>query len=142
KTWHNTIERAKELLLQAQIVQARNANKRRRHVELQVGDKVLLWAENYTTDADRQRPSRKLSSRYYGPFVIEKVISPSAYKLALPPTLKIHPVLHVSQLKRYHDNPPEFQNRTQEPPPPIEIRGNTEYEVAEILARRKRHGQL
>lgn len=43
--------------------------------------------------------SRRLSPCYIGPYEVIKIVSPTALKLALPPTLRIHPVFHVSQVK-------------------------------------------
>ena len=41
-----------------------------------------------------------------GPFEILKRIGPLAYELALPPSLdKVHPVFHVSQLRKYIRDP-------------------------------------
>ena len=45
----------------------------------EVGDKVWLNAQNYTTT----RPTKKLDHKWLGPFVIEKVVSPAAVKLHL-----------------------------------------------------------
>ncbi|XP_069144505.1 uncharacterized protein [Solanum lycopersicum] len=45
----------------------------------------------------------KLSPRYIGPFEVLKRLGEMAYELALPPGLSgVHPVFHVSMLKRYH----------------------------------------
>ena len=45
----------------------------------------------------------KLSPRYLGPVEVLTRVGEVAYELALPPALSIvHPVFHVSTLKRYH----------------------------------------
>jgi hypothetical protein len=69
----------------------------RRHREtpdFKVGDKVWLSHENISSD----RPSRKLSHRRLGPYPIIAKVGSHAYKLALPHSMKIHPVFHVSLL--------------------------------------------
>ena len=49
-------------------------------------------------------PIPKLSPRYCGPFRILKRVGNVAYKLELPEQSKVHPIFHVSRLrKRLHD---------------------------------------
>ncbi|KIO13210.1 hypothetical protein M404DRAFT_18706 [Pisolithus tinctorius Marx 270] len=43
----------------------------------------------------------------------------------------IHPVFHVSQLEPAIPN--TIPNQTQPPPPPVDVNGNLEFKVAEIL---------
>ncbi|XP_069155859.1 uncharacterized protein [Solanum lycopersicum] len=44
----------------------------------------------------------KLSPRYIGPFEILRTVGEVAYELALPPEFSvIHPIFHVSMLRRY-----------------------------------------
>ena len=45
----------------------------------------------------------KLSPRYIGPFEIVERIGEVPYQLAFPPgLLGVHPVFHISMLKKYH----------------------------------------
>ena len=90
-------------------------------------------------------PSKKLSDKNLGPFAIIAQPSTHSIMLRLPDTMKsVHPVFHVSQLELSH--PSIIPNRVQPPPPPIEVDGEIEYEVEEILDstidRRRRHCQL
>jgi len=43
----------------------------------------------------------KLAPRFYRPFSIIDWIGPIAYRLALPPTVKVHVVFHVHLFKKY-----------------------------------------
>ena len=67
-------------------------------MEFSVGDEVLLSTENLVL---RNQPSSKLKQRFIGPFKIEAKISSQAYRLTLPTDMKVHPVFHISLLKRY-----------------------------------------
>ena len=73
----------------------------------------------------------KLRRRWVGPFTVNRVVSPIAYRLDLPQGWKIHPTFHISNLKRYLRSE-EFV-REVEPPPPELVEGTLEYEVESIL---------
>src|SRR5258705_6323379 len=68
----------------------------------EVGAKVWLNAQNYMTT----HLTKKLDHKWLGPFVIKKVISPTAVKLCLSPCeLGIHPVISVSNVHPYYPDP-------------------------------------
>ena len=116
-----------ELIKVTQNPQARYYDARHKHVEYNVGDKVWLMSSNIRT----QCPSKKLDWKRLGPYPIVEKIGTQAYRLQLPPSLKVHPVFHVSLLDPYKES--EIPGRTQPPPPPIVIEDQFEYEVEEIL---------
>ena len=132
--WNNMIKIAKDLLMEAQDRQTKYANQHRRHEEFNIGNKVLLSTRNINNPFDKQRPTKKLASKYIGPYTIIAKISPVVYKLNLPSSLKIHPVFHISLLKSYNESD-EFE-RTSTPPPAIIIDNEEEYEVEYILDKR------
>jgi hypothetical protein len=100
------------------------------------GNKVWLDARNLKINT----PSRKLSSRRYGPFEIVKQVSPVTYQIKLPPSMKIHNVFHVDLLIPYHET--DAYGTAYPQPPPELIDGEEEYEVEEIIADRiHRHKQ-
>jgi len=73
----------------------------RQEVEFQVGDFVLLKLHPYHQHSVFKRSHQKLANRFYGPFPVEQRLGKVAYRLSLPPEAKIHPVFHVSLLKKY-----------------------------------------
>ena len=65
-----------------------------------VDDWVYLKLQPYCLKSLAKKLNEKLSPRFYGPYLISKVIGKVAYQLNLPPESKVHPVFHVSLLKK------------------------------------------
>ena len=86
------------------------------------------------------RPSKKLDYKKIGHLKILARIGTSAYKLAFPPSMKIHNTIHISLLEPYQDN--QFPLQIQEPPPPIQIEEEDEHELDEIIDSRLHYNKL
>ncbi|KAH0743021.1 hypothetical protein KY290_032665 [Solanum tuberosum] len=77
------------------------ADQRRRPLIFSIGDRVFLRVSPMK-GVMRFGRRGKLSPRYIGPFEILRTVGEVAYELALPPIFSaIHPVFHVSMLRRY-----------------------------------------
>ncbi|GAU10407.1 hypothetical protein TSUD_417730 [Trifolium subterraneum] len=77
----------------------------RKDVEFQEGDNVFLRV-TFTTGAGRTLKSKKLTSKFIGPYQISERIGKVAYRIAMPITLSnLHDVFHVSQLRKYVSDP-------------------------------------
>ncbi|XP_022007523.1 uncharacterized protein LOC110906739 [Helianthus annuus] len=84
----------------AQDRQKSYADKRRRPIEFQVGDKVMLKVSPWK-GIIRFRKRGKLSPRFIGPFKIIERVGKVAYRLELPEELSgIHSTFHVSHLRK------------------------------------------
>ncbi|KAH9801781.1 Endonuclease [Citrus sinensis] len=96
-----TIEKIRQRMQATQSRQKRYADKRRRPLEFQVGDKVFLKVAP-VKGLMRFWNKEKLSPTFIGPFKILDRVENVSYRLALPPSLsRIHNVFHVSMLKKY-----------------------------------------
>ena len=94
------IAKIRDHLRTARSRQKSYADRRRKPMEFEVGDLVLLKVSPWK-GVVRFGKRNKLSPRYVGPFKILERIGKVAYKLDLPPELNnVHPTFHVSNLKK------------------------------------------
>ena len=137
------LSHARESLQAAQVRMAKYADLKRRDRMFQVGDKVWLAAKNLRLPA-AQNAKNKLQPKFYGPYKVLEVVSPQAYRLDLPKTLKIHPVINIGFLKANADGTMDFPRRPayQSPPPPEVINDEEFYQIEAIRAHRVVHKRL
>ena len=91
----------KDNLNLAQNQMKQQADQHRSEQSLNVGDWVFLilqpYKQMYLKDTKKDN---KLSPKYYSPYKVLQKIGSMAYKLELPTSSRVHPVFHVSCLKR------------------------------------------
>jgi len=63
--------------------------------EWKKGDRVMLSTKDLVF---KERPVCKLVERYVGPYEVEEVVLSNVVKLRLPNSMRIHPVVNVSQV--------------------------------------------
>lgn len=114
----------------AQQQQEENTNRYRKQAsDYQIGDKVWLDLTNIRT----MRTNKKLDWKNAKFTIIEKIGSHS-YRLNTPPG--IHNVFHTRLLKPAATDPLESQTTDDIQPDAIEIEGDEEHEVEEIMDKR------
>ncbi|GJV35169.1 putative reverse transcriptase domain-containing protein [Tanacetum coccineum] len=101
---HETTEKIMQIqqrLQAARDLQRSYANVRRKPLEFQVGDRVMLKVSP-RKGVIRFKKRGKLNPQYIGPFKILDRVGLVAYKLELPKELSnIHNTFHISNLKKY-----------------------------------------
>ena len=77
------------------------ADQHRSERSFDVGDWLFLRLKPYKQmSLNQAKKDNKLSPKYYGPYKVLQKIGSMAYKLELPESSRVHPVFHVSCLKK------------------------------------------
>ncbi|KAI9035176.1 uncharacterized protein KD926_004448 [Aspergillus affinis] len=112
----------------AQVKIKRQADKHRRPVDFKTED----WVYVTTKDWELDRPNRKFGDQWASPYEIIEQIG-YAFKLRLPPTLRVHPVFAPEKLRKVTDLTP-MPGQIRDPEPPMEVQGEPEWLVDKILS--------
>ncbi|GKC76346.1 putative reverse transcriptase domain-containing protein [Tanacetum coccineum] len=100
---HETTEKIVQIMQRIQAASDRQksyANVRRKPLEFQVGNRVMLKVSPWKGDV-RFGKWGKLNPRYIGPFKVLAKVGTVAYRLELPQQLsRVHSTFHVSNLKK------------------------------------------
>ncbi|GJR41822.1 putative reverse transcriptase domain-containing protein [Tanacetum coccineum] len=128
ETTEKTIK-VKQRMQAARDRQKSYADLKRKPMEFEVGDKVMLKVSPWK-GVVRFGKRGKLNPRFVGPFKVIKRVGDVAYKLELPEELsRVHNTFHVSNLKKCHADEPlavpldglHFDDKLQFVEEPIEI---------------------
>jgi hypothetical protein len=85
----------------AQNRMKQQANQHHSERSFEVGDWIFLRLQPCKQMSLKQyKKDNKLSPKYYGPYKVLQKIGTLAYKLELPASSRVHPVFHVSYLKK------------------------------------------
>jgi hypothetical protein len=105
------------------------ADKGRSERQFSEGDLVFLRLQPYVQSSLAPRANQKLAFKFFGPYTVLQKVGSVAYKLDLPASSSVHPVFHVSQLKKAVGS-----NIQVTPAVPSEL---TEFQVPEKILKRR-----
>ncbi|QRW17991.1 Retrovirus-related Pol polyprotein from transposon [Rhizoctonia solani] len=127
---------AKDALKVAQNYQQKYYNSDKTHVTFEPGDLVLINPHSLNLLKHQSGKGNKLNMRYEGPFEVMESISPVAYRIRLPASYRIHPIINIAHLESYKASPPEFGSQPTQNIPREDFQQMPEYEVERIVEER------
>jgi hypothetical protein len=116
----------------AQDRMKKQPDKKRSERILEVADMAYLKLQPYMHNALGIHKCLKLHNKFYGPFKVIQKLGQVAYKLLLLDGCGIHPMFHVSQLKK-HVGPKVIPQKCL---PLVDSDGNIKMNLVELLERR------
>ncbi|GJW95402.1 ATP-binding cassette subfamily C member 8 [Tanacetum coccineum] len=140
KEWHEQADLSWTSLDKAVKKMKKWADEKRRHIEFEVGDQVIVKLLPQQFKSLRKVP-KGLIRRYEGPFPVIERVGKVSYRVQLPPKLKIHPVFHVSFLKPHHGDEEDPEQGVSKRAP-TSVVTSYDREVEEILSDRTIRRQI
>jgi len=86
-----------------------------------------------------KRITKKLTEKFIGPYMVKKIASENAVELELPASLWIHLVVNVRRIVKCRE---QVEGQRKIPLPPVEVAGEKEYVVEEILDRQEKREKM
>jgi archaellum component FlaC len=134
KSWGDHMDLARSCLEKARKRMKKWADVKRRPLEFNIGDQVLVKIRPRQFKTYRA-VHKGLVRKYEGPFPVIAKVGRVSYRLDLQNTMKIHPVFHVSMLKPYKPDVEDPERNKSRRAPPI-VTKSFEEDVETILADR------
>ena len=132
-------EKARAVLVKSQEEMKRQVDRSRKEIEeYRVGNKVLISTKDFLMEL-RKRATKKLTKKFIGLYVVKKIMLENAVELELPAVLRIHLVVNVRRIVKYKE---QVEGQKKILPSLVEIAGEKEYEVEEILDRQKKRRKM
>ena len=78
-----------------------------------------------------------MTERYMRLYTIEEVVLMNMVKLQLPSSMRIHPVVNISQIVWYKE---QVEGQKKEKGKPVEVEGVEEWKIKKILNKNKIRG--
>ncbi|KAG8367350.1 hypothetical protein BUALT_Bualt16G0063000 [Buddleja alternifolia] len=132
KSWVEQSDLAKSFLEKARRKMKKWADPKRRHLEFNIGDKVLIKLIPQQFKAFRGM-HKGLVRNYEGPYPVVAKVGKVSFQLDLPSTLKIHPVFHVSMLRPYQEDEEDLSRGESHQAPPV-VTKSFDKEIEEVLS--------
>ncbi|KAG8389640.1 hypothetical protein BUALT_Bualt02G0250000 [Buddleja alternifolia] len=136
KSWAEQSDLAKSFLEKARRKMKKLADPKRRHLEFNIGDKVLIKLIPQQFKAFRGM-HKGLVRKYEGPYPVVAKVGKFSYRLDLLSTLKIHPVFHVSMLRPYQEDEEDPSRGASHRAPPV-VTKSFDKEIEEVLSHKVR----
>ena len=132
-------EKARAALVKSQKEEMkRQADRSRKEAEeYRVGNKILISMKDFSMEL-MKRATKKLMEKFIGPYVVRKIVSKNTVKLELPALLRIHLVVNVRRIVKYRE---QVKGQKKILLPSVEVDGEKEYVVEEILNKQERKGK-
>jgi hypothetical protein len=125
----------KENLVMAQNHMKQQADQGRSEHQFAEGDQVFLRLQPYKKNSLKADHCQKLAPKFYGPYTILKRVGQVAYQLAFPSHSKLHPVFHVSCLKKVIGTKCQTQTNL----PELDEEGSIWLQPQAVLDQREHH---